>query len=104
MGIIYMGGPIVHILILFMITVIVFAFERFFVLRKAAGTGNLENFVIKVRNLLNKNKIDEAVEECDAQKGSVGNLRSIHLTMGAALGFAFRSTHETLTPYNICTI
>ena len=45
-----------------------FAIERFFVLRKAAGTGNLENFVIKVRNLLDKNKIDEAVEECDAQK------------------------------------
>ena len=32
MGIVYMGGPIVHILILFMITVIVFSFERFFVL------------------------------------------------------------------------
>jgi biopolymer transport protein ExbB len=33
-----------------MITVIVFSFERFFVLRKAAGKGNLENFVVKVRN------------------------------------------------------
>jgi biopolymer transport protein ExbB len=51
MGVIYTGGPIVHILIMFMITVIVFSFERFFVLRKAAGKGNLENFVVKVRNL-----------------------------------------------------
>ena len=85
MGIIYMGGPIVHILILFMITVIVFAIERFFVLRKAAGTGNLENFVIKVRNLLNKNKIDEAVEECDAQKSSVGNVVKEGLTTYKAL-------------------
>ena len=80
-----MGGPIVHILILFMITVIVFAIERFFVLRKAAGTGNLENFVIKVRNLLDKNKIDEAVEECDAQKGSVGNVVKEGLTTYKAL-------------------
>ena len=85
MGIIYMGGPIVHILILFMITVIVFAIERFFVLRKAAGTGNLENFVIKVRNLLDKNKIDEAVEECDAQKGSVGKVVKEGLTTYKAL-------------------
>ena len=85
MGIIYMGGPIVHILILFMITVIVFAIERFFVLRKAAGTGNLENFVIKVRNLLNKNKIDEAVEESNDKKGSVGNVVKEGLTTYKAL-------------------
>ena len=85
MGIIYMGGPIVHILILFMITVIVFAIERFFVLRKAAGTGNLENFVIKVRNLLNKNKIDEAVEEKKKKKGSVGNVVKEGLTTYKAL-------------------
>ena len=85
MGIIYMGGPIVPILITFMITVIVFSFERFFVLRKAAGKGNLENFVVKVRNLLNKNKIDEALEECDAQQGSVGNVVKEGLTTYKAL-------------------
>lgn len=85
MGIIYMGGPIVPILITFMITVIVFSFERFFVLRKAAGTGNLENFVVKVRNLLNKNKVDEAIEECDVQKGSVGNVVKEGLTTYKAL-------------------
>ena len=53
MGIIYMGGPIVHVLITFMLTVVVFSFERFFVLGKAAGTGNLESFVQNVRELLN---------------------------------------------------
>ena len=85
MGVIYTGGPIVHILIMFMITVIVFSFERFFVLRKAAGKGNLENFVVKVRNLLDKNKIDEALEECDAQQGSVGNVVKEGLTTYKAL-------------------
>lgn len=85
MGIIYMGGPIVPILITFMITVIVFSFERFFVLRRAAGKGNLDNYVVKVRSLLNKNKIDEAIEECDAQQGSVGNVVKEGLTTYKAL-------------------
>ena len=80
MGVIYTGGPIVHILIMFMITVIVFSFERFFVLRKAAGKGNLDAYVLKVRGLLDKNKIDEAIEECDAQQGSVGNVVKEGLT------------------------
>ncbi len=85
MGIIYMGGPIVPILISFMITVIVFSFERFFVLGRAAGKGNLDNYVVKIRSLLNKNKIDEAIEECDAQQGSVGNVVKEGLTTYKAL-------------------
>ncbi|UOU99740.1 MotA/TolQ/ExbB proton channel family protein [Chryseobacterium daecheongense] len=85
MGIIYMGGPIVPILITFMITVIVFSFERFFVLRKASGSGNLDNFVLKIRSLLNQNKVDEALEECDRQQGSVGNVVKEGLTTYKAL-------------------
>lgn len=85
MGIIYMGGPIVPILITFMITVIVFSFERFFVLSRAKGSGNLDNFVIKIRSLLNQNRIDEAIEECDIQKGSVGNVVKEGLTTYKAL-------------------
>ncbi len=74
MGIIYMGGPIVPILITFMITVIVFSFERAFVLSKSAGSGNVENFVLNVRNLLRGKNINGALEACDAQQGSVGNV------------------------------
>ena len=85
MGTIYLGGPVVHILILFMLTVIVFSIERFLVLGKAAGNGNLDNFVMKVRSLLNQNKIDEAMEECDRQKGSVGNVVKEGLTTYKAL-------------------
>lgn len=85
MGIIYMGGPIVPILITFMITVIVFSFERYFVLKRAAGEGNLDNFVVKVRTLLNQNKVDEALEECDRQKGTVGNVVKEGLTTYKAL-------------------
>ncbi len=85
MGIIYMGGPIVPILITFMITVIVFSFERFFVLNRAQGKGNLDNFVVKVRSLLNQNKVDEAIEECDRQQGTVGNVVREGLTTYKAL-------------------
>ncbi|AYO56948.1 flagellar motor protein MotA [Chryseobacterium sp. 6424] len=85
MGIIYMGGPIVPILISFMIIVIVFSIERALVLRKAAGKGNVDNFVLTVRRLLNQNKIDEAIEECDRQEGSVGNVVKEGLTTYKAL-------------------
>ena len=73
-GMIYMGGFIVPILLTFMITVLVFSIERFIILRRASGSGNLDNFVLKIRNLLNENRVDEAIEECDRQQGSVGNV------------------------------
>ena len=85
MGIIYMGGPIVPILISFMIIVIVFSIERALVLRKAAGKGNVDSFVLNIRRLLNQNKIDEAIEECDKQEGSVGNVVRERLTTYKAL-------------------
>ncbi len=74
LGMIYMGGVIVPLLITFMITVIVFSFERHFVLKKANGTGDVDNFVVTVRALLNQNKVNEALEECDRQQGSIGNV------------------------------
>ena len=85
MGIVYMGGVIVPVLITFMVIVIVFSFERYFVLKKASGAGNLDNFVVKIRSLLNQNKIDEAIEECDRQQGSVGNVVKEGLTTYKAL-------------------
>jgi biopolymer transport protein ExbB len=85
MGIVYMGGPIVPILLTFMITVVVFSFERYFVLKKASGSGNLDNFVNTVRRYLNRNEINAALEECDRQQGSVGNVVKEGLTTYKAL-------------------
>lgn len=85
LGMIYMGGVIVPLLVTFMITVIVFSFERYFVLNKASGAGNVDNFVVTVRSLLNQNKVDEALEECDRQQGSVGNVVKEGLTTYKAL-------------------
>ena len=52
--------------------------------KKSRRNWKFRNFVVKVRNLLNKNKVDEAIEECDA-KGSVGNVVKEGLTTYKAL-------------------
>ena len=80
MGIVYKGGPIVPILLTFMITVLVFSIERALVLSRASGKSNLDNFVTTNRGYLNKNQINEALEECDRQQGSVGNVVKEGLT------------------------
>ncbi|RQP09357.1 MAG: MotA/TolQ/ExbB proton channel family protein [Chryseobacterium sp.] len=85
MGIIYMGGPVVPVLITFMIIVIVFSIERGFVLSRASGKGNLDNFVNTVRAYLTRNEINAALEECDRQQGSVGNVVKEGLTTYKAL-------------------
>src|SRR5690606_32840343 len=74
MGIIYMGGPIVPILITFMIIVFVLCIELALMCNRAQGQGNLDKFVMSIRRVLNENKIDEAIEECDRQRGTVGNV------------------------------
>jgi biopolymer transport protein ExbB len=71
-GTIYKGGFIVPFLIATNIIVITFFFERLFSLRQARGKGSIEGFVRKVRALLANNQIDQAITECDRQKGSVG--------------------------------
>jgi biopolymer transport protein ExbB len=73
-GIVYKGGPIVPILMTCFLIVLVFTIERLITLGKASGTGSIDSFVRKVRSLLDKNQIDEAIKECDKQKGSVGNV------------------------------
>ncbi|WP_126973084.1 MotA/TolQ/ExbB proton channel family protein [Gynurincola endophyticus] len=70
----YEGGIIVPILIACFLIVLTFSIERFLTLAKATGNGNIDEFIRKVQyNLANKN-VDQAISECDKQKGSVGNV------------------------------
>jgi len=70
----YLGGIIVPILIGCFLTVITFVIERFLTVAKAAGKGNISEFIRKVQyNLANKD-VDKAIAECDKQQGSVGNV------------------------------
>lgn len=73
-GIIHAGGFIVPILIGFFLIVVVFGIERFMVVSKAAGSGNLDAFVVKVRNFVKSGNIADAKKEAERQKGTVGNV------------------------------
>jgi biopolymer transport protein ExbB len=70
----YEGGIIVPLLIATFLTAITFIIERLLTVSKASGTGNIAEFIRKVQyHLANKN-VDQAISECDKQKGSVGNV------------------------------
>jgi biopolymer transport protein ExbB len=74
LGIIYKGGYIVPVLMTCVLTLIIFIFERFFTLTRAKGKGRLNTFVRKLQNLLSEDKIEDAMEACDKQKGSLANV------------------------------
>jgi biopolymer transport protein ExbB len=70
----YDGGIIVPLLLATFLTVITFVIERLMTILKATGTGNIAEFIRKVQyHLANKN-VDQAISECDRQRGSVGNV------------------------------
>ncbi|MBK8443339.1 MAG: MotA/TolQ/ExbB proton channel family protein [Sphingobacteriales bacterium] len=74
LGIVYKGGVIVPILMSFFLMVIVFSIERFITINRAYGSGSLDNFVRKVKSLVDGGRIDDAIAESNRQKGSVGNV------------------------------
>lgn len=73
LGQVYKGGVIVPVLLGMLLMVIVFSIERFFVISKAAGKGNLDVFMKKVQGNIKEGQIDEAIVSCDKQQGSVAN-------------------------------
>jgi len=73
-GTVHKGGVIVPVLMTMFLMLIVFSIERFVVIGKASGTGNVDAFVRKINSFLNQGNIDAASLECDKQKGSVANV------------------------------
>jgi len=73
-GTVHRGGVIVPLIMSYLLIVITFSIERFVVIGKASGTGNVDSFVRKVQSFLNAGNIDGANSECDKQKGSVANV------------------------------
>jgi biopolymer transport protein ExbB len=74
LGVIYKGGFIVPILMCLLLTVITFSIERYLTIRKASGKDNVLKFVRSIKNLLNRHQIDNAIEMCEHQKGSVASV------------------------------
>jgi biopolymer transport protein ExbB len=74
LGIIYKGGFIVPILMTCVLTLIIFIIERAITLTRAKGRGRLNTFVHNLQGLLESDKIEEAMEVCDKQRGSLANV------------------------------
>ncbi len=74
MGMVYKGGFIVPILITVLLVVITFTVERAITVGKSRGKGRIEPFIRKIKMLLATNQLDEAIAECDKQKGSLANV------------------------------
>nr|WP_294859075.1 MotA/TolQ/ExbB proton channel family protein [uncultured Fluviicola sp.] len=74
LGTVYKGGIIVPFLMAVNLVVLIFSVERFISISKTKGRGNINKFVEDVKELLNSNDIQGAIEECDKQKGSLANV------------------------------
>ena len=73
LAMVYKGGPIVPVLMGLLLMVIVFSFERFSVISKAAGKGNLDQFMKNINSSITTGDIEGAIVACDKQQGSVAN-------------------------------
>ena len=73
LGQVYHGGAIVPVLLGMLLMVVVFSIERFFVISKAAGKGNLDTFMSNIQASIKGGHIEEAIAACDKQQGSVAN-------------------------------
>lgn len=74
LGVIYKGGFIVPILMSFFLIVVTFGIERWITIRSAHGRGPISIFVQKIKAFVEYDDIDEALKECDRQRGSIGNV------------------------------
>ncbi|HAH23093.1 MAG TPA: flagellar motor protein MotA [Prolixibacteraceae bacterium] len=74
LAIIYKGGFIVPLLIAVNLILLTFVIERIIMLSVAGGKGNLNAFVRTLQSHLNDNKIEEAAQLCDKQRGSIANV------------------------------
>lgn len=74
LGMMYKGGPLVPVLMAMFMIVLAVIIERYLTINTASGKGSVEGFVRKIKQLLDGNQIDQAIGECDKQKGSVANV------------------------------
>ncbi|MBA4251044.1 MAG: flagellar motor protein MotA [Chlorobiaceae bacterium] len=80
LGTVFTGGPLVASLVTLLIMVVAVVLERFFSLNKAAGKINTTKFFAGVLEDVRAGRIDEALEACDNQRGSVANVIRAGLT------------------------
>jgi biopolymer transport protein ExbB len=74
LGMMYKGGPLVPILMGMFMIVLSVIIERYITINSASGKSSVAGFVRKIKQLLDGNNVDQAIGECDKQKGSVANV------------------------------
>jgi biopolymer transport protein ExbB len=73
-GTVFKGGFVVPIILTCTLTVFMLFFERYLTIAKASGKGRLANFMANIKVLLDTNRINEAKEVCDKQRGCVASV------------------------------
>ena len=73
LGTIYRGGPMVILLISFILLTITYSIERFITIYQAGGKENNQRFVRKIQSLVQSEAHSEALQACEDQKGSLAN-------------------------------
>ncbi len=71
---IYTGGPLVGLLLAFILMSITYTVERSLTISKARGKKNPEDFTHDITKLLANGEMDNALTQCDAQRGSLANV------------------------------
>ena len=87
MGQAYTGGPLVALLITLSIMDFAIIIERTLSLKRAAGKKAINKFFKSVLTRIKNNEIDQAIQECDLQRGSVANVIKTGLQRYKELSF-----------------
>ncbi|MFM7079989.1 MAG: MotA/TolQ/ExbB proton channel family protein [Bacteroidota bacterium] len=74
LGIVYKGGVIVPILMSTFLIAFTFCLERFVTISRTRGKKNVDQFLNDIRGMVNSGNIDQAINACKVQKGSIGNV------------------------------
>ncbi|TSA24322.1 MAG: MotA/TolQ/ExbB proton channel family protein [Bacteroidetes bacterium] len=85
LGMVYKGGWVVPVLITINLVLLIFSVERWITLSRAKGKGRINIFVKNLQNYLDSNQIDDAVDACDNQRGSLANVMRAGLLRYKAL-------------------
>ena len=74
LGTIHTGGPLVAALLGMLFIAITFIVERYLLINKAKGNGDLREFVKTVSTNLESGNVKNAIEACAKQQGSLSNI------------------------------
>ncbi len=71
---IHQGGPLLVVGLTFLFLTLTFAIERFIVLWRAGGRGNVYGFIKNLKQSVHSGDLSQAVEACKKQGGSLANV------------------------------